>query len=189
MGSRRSISSKRGDDGSTGLLDGSRTLKNDLRPEAVGAVDEAAAFIGLARAKTTLEETRSLLLLVLNHLYLINAEIACPPERLNLLTRRLAAAHLQKLETRMQTIEERLQLPARFVLYGQCEISALLDAARTVVRRAERRLVDLHAAEPIANPHLLAYINRLSDALFLLARLEEAAAGVPLIHPCDEEPC
>lgn len=178
-----SITTKKGDDGTTGLLDNSRVKKSDPRPETYGTLDEAAAFLGLARATTDLERTRDFLLTVQNHLYVINAELACPPEYLHLLKKKLTGDHLQKLETLAQSLEAELALPRKFVLYGESQVSALLDVARAVVRRAERRLVELIEQENVDNPSILAYLNRLSDALFLLARYEEFAHGIPFAHP------
>lgn len=180
---QNSITTKKGDDGTTGLLDNSRVKKSNLRPETYGTLDEAAAFLGLARATTDLERTRAFLLTVQNHLYLINAELACPPEYLHLLRKRLSADHLQKLEALAQAVEAELELPRKFVLYGESQVSALLDVARAVVRRAERRLVELCDRETVNNASILAYLNRLSDALFLLARYEEFAHGIPFAHP------
>lgn len=178
-----SITTKKGDDGTTGLLDNSRVQKYDLRPETYGTLDEAAAFLGLARAKSTLAKTKEILLAIQNHIYLMNAELACPVDYLHLLKNKLAASHLKQLEELEQKIESELELPRKFVLYGQSETSAYLDIARTVVRRAERRLVELHQSEKIENQTMMAYINRLSDVLFLLARYEEFKSNIPYAHP------
>ncbi len=178
-----SITTKKGDNGSTGLLDNSRVQKFDLRPETYGTLDEAAAFLGLARAKTSLDETKDILWKIQNHIYLMNAELACPVDYLHLLKDKLAESHLQELEEFSETIENKLELPRKFVLYGQSETAAYLDIARTVVRRAERRLVELNQKEQLENKTIMAYINRLSDVLFLLARYEEFKNGIPYAHP------
>ncbi len=180
---RFSITTKTGDHGTTGLLDSSRVLKYDARPEAYGTIDEANAFIGLARAKSDLPAVRKLLLAAQNQLYLINAELACPPEHLALLKRKVEPQDLEVLETESADIEKQLDLPRKFVLYGETETSAILDVARAVIRRAERRVVELNDRERIANENILPYLNRLSDALFLLARYEEFAHNVPYAHP------
>jgi cob(I)alamin adenosyltransferase len=178
-----SITTKAGDQGTTGLLDHQRVAKYDLRPEAYGTLDEANAFIGLARVKTDLSIVKEILLNVQNHLYLINSELACPTEHLALLKRRIGAADLQELERYSSKIEQQLALPRKFVLYGATEVSAYLDVARAVLRRAERRVVELNSLEKIENDALLPYLNRLSDSLFLLARYEEFAHNVPYQHP------
>ncbi|MDZ7346040.1 MAG: cob(I)yrinic acid a,c-diamide adenosyltransferase [candidate division KSB1 bacterium] len=180
---RPSLSTQKGDGGRTELIDGSTVEKNHLRTEAYGTLDEANALIGWARAKALQERTREVLLTVQNHLYVINSELACPINRLHLLNLRLKGEHLQQIESEAAQVEEQLQLPRKFVLYGQCESSAVLDTARAVVRRAERRIVELDENEPLSNPSILPYINRLSDCLFLFARYEEFAAGVPYAHP------
>lgn len=186
-----SITTKKGDDGTTGLLDNSRVLKYDLRPETYGTLDEAAAFLGLARAKSSLVKTKEILLTIQNHIYLINAELSCPAEYLHILKHKITSAHLQQLEVLSISIEEELPLPREFVLYGQCEASACLDIARAVVRRAERRFVELTQLTKLDNATISAYLNRLSDTLFLLARFEEYKNGIPFAHPnqlkCVEE--
>ena len=180
---KKSISTKKGDDGSTGLLGRARVTKDHLRPETYGTLDEAAAFLGLARARSHIAFIKEFILLVQNHLYLINAELASPPEFLPRLKKKLTATHLQELEERSTKLEAKLDLPPKFVLYGQCETSAVLDIARAVVRRAERAFVALQEAEGIENQPMAAYLNRLSDSLFLLARYADVEAGVESIHP------
>ena len=174
---KKSISTKKGDDGSTGLLDNSRIKKYDLRPETYGTLDEAAAFLGLARSTSKLTLVQDFILMVQNHIYLMNAELACPVEHLSKLHKKLTTEHLADLERRSKEIEDGLDLPPKFVLYGQCQTSAHLDVARAVIRRAERRLVELNESEVIENKMIAAYLNRLSDALYLLARFEEVESG------------
>ena len=183
MVKKRSITTKKGDTGFTGLLDHSRIPKYDLRPEVYGTLDEACAFIGLARAETGWSDVKSLLLDIQKDIYLINAELSCPTPSLALLKNRVGKEHLSALEEKTSRIEERLELPRKFVIYGQSKLSALLDIARSVVRRAERRLVELNAREPLENAFLLAYVNRLSDTLYILARDEEFRQDIPRIHP------
>lgn len=180
---KRSITTKKGDSGKTGLLDSSRVEKSDLRPEAYGTLDEAAAYLGLVRAKTDVDKIRKLIWTIQNHIYLINSELACPPESLHLLKVKLSSSHLEQIEAAGEEIEKELNLPQKFVIYGQTEVSALLDIARTVVRRAERRVVELHKVEPLANDTILPYLNRLSDTLYILARYDEFSHKVPYAHP------
>lgn len=175
---KKSVSTKKGDDGSTGLLDNSRIKKYSLRPETYGTLDEASAFLGLARTASALPVVQDFVLMVQNHIYLVNAELACPVEHLHRLHKKLTTAHLDELERRANGIEEGLELPPKFVLYGQSPASAHLDVARAVIRRAERRWVELNEAETIENEAIGAYLNRLSDALYLLARYEEVESGV-----------
>ncbi len=180
---KKSISTKKGDTGSTTLRMHKHVPKYDIYPETIGTIDEAAAFIGMARSKSRLQKVKKYLWIVQNHIFLINSELACPAEYRHKLETTLQQAHLQKLEQIESSIENETDLPARFVLYGQSEISAFLDTARTVVRRAERRLVELNEIDPFENDTLLPYFNRLSDVLFLLARYEEIKNNIPLAHP------
>jgi len=164
-------------------LGSTHVAKYDLRPEAYGTLDEAAAFIGLARAQSDLDIVKDMLLTIQNHLYLINAELACPPDSKQVLKHRIEQKNLDEIEATSHEIEEKLDLPRKFVLYGQTKVSAILDVARAVVRRAERRIAELADSEGIDNKIILPYINRLSDTLFLLARYEEFAHHVPYAHP------
>lgn len=183
MNKKQSITTKKGDRGRTGLLDNTRISKDDLRPEVYGTLDEACAFIGLARAEIEWMDVKSLLLDIQSHIYLINAELSCPSDSLSMLKKRLGKKHLADLESRTKQIEDRLELPRKFVIYGQSKLSALLDIAGSVVRRAERRLVELNSREPLENTVLLGYINRLSDTLFILARDAENRQGIPYAQP------
>lgn len=178
-----SITTKKGDTGSTGLLDSTRVNKYDLRPEAYGSLDEASAFLGLVRAHSDLEEIKELVWTIQNHIYLINSELACPQESLNLLKNKLEKKHVQILESKSNDIEQKLNLLKKFVIYGQTQTSAYLDIARAVIRRAERRVTELYNSEPQDNNIIMAYLNRLSDTLFLLARYDEFSHDIPYAHP------
>jgi cob(I)alamin adenosyltransferase len=180
---KKSISTKKGDQGKTSLFDGTRVSKASLRPETYGTLDEASALIGLARARTGDPEIFKILLEIQTQIYLVNAELACPPEAKDRLNHRLEKKHLDALEAQASTIEKELNLPPRFVLYGETEAGAVLDVARAVVRRAERALSALDEAEPLDNPHVKPFVNRLSDALYLLSRWEEKKAGRAWRHP------
>ncbi len=180
---KKSISTKKGDKGETSLLDGTRTRKSADRPEVYGTMDEAQAFVGLARARSNLPRVTEILLEIQNDIYMVNSELACPTESLHLLKRKIESGDVERLTAQVSAIEKELDLPPRFVLYGELETSALLDVARAVVRRAERALTRLEETETIENKNIKAFVNRLSDLLFVLARLEEREAGVPLRHP------
>jgi len=180
---RFSITTRRGDSGRTALLGDDRVAKSDPRPEAYGTLDEAGAVIGVARSQLADARLQQELLQIQNHLYLINAELACPTDKLPLLSKKLQSAHLEWLEQTGKAVEAELELPRKFIVYGESRVSAYLDLARAVVRRAERQVVLLHQAEPVQNPFLLAYLNRLSDYLFLAARWYETKNGIPFRHP------
>jgi cob(I)alamin adenosyltransferase len=178
-----SITTKKGDKGETGLLDNTRVDKYDLRPEAYGSLDEASAFLGLVRAHTDNEEIKELMWTIQNHIYLINSELACPPESLFLLKTKINKDHLKTIEIKSSEIEQKLNLPKKFVIYGQTQISSYLDIARAVARRAERRVTELDNIESLDNKIIAAYLNRLSDTLYLLARYDEFSHNIPYAHP------
>lgn len=167
----------KGDDGTSGLLYGGREPKSSPRFDAVGAVDEAQASIGLARAETTHGSELDVILVALERdLWVLMAELATDAENRSklipggsLVTREMITA----LETLMDDVGGRFELPREFVVPGQDRTSALLDLARTVVRRAERATSGIADADSLAVP----YLNRLSSALWTLARWVE---GEPL---------
>jgi cob(I)alamin adenosyltransferase len=160
------ITTKTGDDGTTGLADGSRVPKYNLRIDAIGTVDEANAAIGTARALVADREA-SLLMRVQNDLFDLGADLAVPQARDDVL--RIAPSQTEWLEAEQGKLNEALRPLNSFVLPGGAKVAAQLHLARTVVRRAERVLVALMAEESI-NPEIVRYMNRLSDFLFILAR-------------------
>ncbi len=164
-----------GDDGTTGILGGDRVPKDHPRPEAVGSIDEANAALGLARALCQTTESAETLGAVQRHLYQLMAEVAAAPEHAARF-RAIGAAEVEWLETRIEAISRQAQSPEEFIMPGDTQPGAALDVARTIVRRAERRLVALHNAQPLENPHLLRYLNRLSSLCFALEILETQAA-------------
>lgn len=163
----------RGDDGTTGLLFGGRVRKDDPAPQACGAVDEAQAFIGLARAEVDRGgDLDGVLTEVERGLYVLMAELAAAPEHrdrlvagVSLVTAEMIAA----VEGHADDLAARFEMPQEFVLPGQSRLSALLDVARTVVRRAERGAV----AVAVDGSHVVAYLNRLSSLLWVAARASE----------------
>ncbi len=164
-----------GDDGTTGILGGDRVSKDHPRPEAVGSIDEASAALGLARALSQTSESAEILRPVQRHLYQLMAEVAAAPEHAARF-RSIGADEVEWLEARIEAISHQAQSPQEFILPGDTPASAALDVARTIVRRAERRLVALQRAHPLENPHLLRYLNRLSSLCFALEILETQAA-------------
>jgi len=168
--------SGRGDDGYTDLLGGPRVAKYDLRPEALGALDEASAALGLGRAYAQRDETRQALIQAQRNLYLLMADIATIEGR-NAGLPRLNAEHVAGLEHAIADLGPHVSIPKEFVAPGDSVPGAALDVARTVVRRAERVIVRLSHEGVSPNPDAVAYLNRLSSLLFGLARFEDAAAG------------
>ena len=169
-----------GDDGSTGLLGGSRASKDDLRIEAYGTVDEASSSLGLARALTKVERVREVVEELQRGLYRLGAELATE-ESVAGRFGSIEAADVSRLEELMSELEAESPMPSQFGLPGATPGSGALDVARTVIRRAERRLVTLTGpAGPAAGSHADArrWLNRLSLLVFVLARYEEARSGV-----------
>jgi cob(I)alamin adenosyltransferase len=169
------IYTKTGDDGTTGLLYGGRISKADLLTEAYGTTDEAVAVLGVARASSRDESTRAELLHLQRELFVVGADLACSPDErdrlepaTSLVTERMVGA----LEGRIDEIVSAHPLPDAFVVPGANAVSAALDLARSVVRRAERAVVALEDAGRLVNPEVRHYLNRLSDLLFCLARRE-----------------
>ncbi|NLP10633.1 cob(I)yrinic acid a,c-diamide adenosyltransferase [bacterium] len=178
----RSITSALGDDGATAFIGGKRVSKSGVRAHACGDVDEASAWLGLIRSRTTPSGLSRSLLRIQNHLYLINCELAFTQGREREKTF-LTRNHLSWLSQASRRTEAHLHLPRRFILYGETESAAFLDVARAVVRRAERNVAALYQAEPFSNRVILPYLNRLSDYLYLLAREQEKRMGVSCRHP------
>jgi cob(I)alamin adenosyltransferase len=171
------IYTRAGDDGETSLGDGSRVRKTDPRIEAYGSVDELNSALGFALAGPLPEEFRPWLEGVQNDLFDLGADLSVPltDERERL---RVTAAQVEHLEGLCDLANERLEPLRSFVLPGGSEAAARLHVARGVCRRAERLAVSL-AEETEVNPAALAYLNRLSDLLFILARAANAEASVP----------
>lgn len=167
---------RRGDDGYTDLLGGPRVAKYDLRPEALGSLDEVSAALGMARALAHQGETRQALLQVQRDLYLLMADIATI-EGKHANAPRLTAAHVAALEGIIAELDSRVQVPKQFVASGDSVAGAAVDVARTIVRRAERVLARLAHEETLPGGDGLVYLNRLSSLLFGLARFEDAAVG------------
>jgi cob(I)alamin adenosyltransferase len=167
------IYTRTGDDGTTGLLFGGRVRKDSPVPDACGAVDEAQAALGLARAGTTPAcELDSLLVRLERELWVLMAELATAAEnRPKLLPAEtlVTPGMVEGLEALIDDLGGRFRPPAEFVVPGQGPTSAHLDLARTVVRRAERRALAVAADDS----HVVAYLNRLSDLLWTMARWQE----------------
>ena len=166
------IYTRTGDDGTTGLFYGGRVPKDSDLPTAYGTVDEAQAFLGLARVETTDPELAAILLALGRDLYVVMAELATAPENRHKLVdgaSRTTQAMVDALEPRIDAATERFAMPTDFVVPGETRVGALLDVARTVVRRAERAA--LAAVEPTS--HAVPYLNRLSDLLWALARWQD----------------
>ncbi|HEY3164333.1 MAG TPA: cob(I)yrinic acid a,c-diamide adenosyltransferase [Candidatus Limnocylindrales bacterium] len=183
------VATRRGDDGTTGLLfGGERIAKDDLRTEAYGTIDEAVAALGLARAELgrrddgpiaiAAGDLGGILLRIQRELFVAAAELATQPaawDRQVEGVSRVSAAMVDDLESLLRAVESGVKMPTEFVVPGETVVSAALEVARTIVRRAERRAVTLGSDGLIPGPHLLPYLNRLADLLWVLARAAEQA--------------
>jgi cob(I)alamin adenosyltransferase len=184
------VATRRGDDGTTGLLfGGDRIAKDDPRTEAYGTIDEAVAALGVARAQLGVKrrigqlsagfgELPAILLRLQRELFVAAAELATRPEawdRQQDGVSRVSAEMVDGLETMLREAEAHIVMPTEFVVPGETVVSATLELARTIVRRAERRVVTLGAEGLIPGRHLLPYLNRLADLLWVLARAAEQA--------------
>lgn len=168
-----------GDDGYTGLLGEGRLPKNAPRMEAIGDLDEATAALGMARAACQHPQTAEILMAIQRDLYNLMSEIAATPENAARF-RKITVQQVIWLEEWTDTISLQVSLPKDFILPGDSLPGASLAMARTIVRRAERRVAGLlHQAE-IENPQLLRYLNRLSSLCFVLELQENQAAGKSL---------
>jgi len=188
------VATGRGDDGTTGLLyGGARVSKDNLATEAYGAVDEAVAALGLARAELSsvggdaplspaLASLRDLILRIQRELFVVGAELATNPDardRGRDGVTRVSAAMLDALDATLRESEAQVVLPSEFVVPGETRLSAALELSRTILRRAERRAVTLaHNDEGLAGSLLLPYLNRLADLAWILARAAEQAEAV-----------
>ncbi len=166
---------KRGDDGTTDLL-GARVNKDDARIEALGELDEATSTIGLGRALASNSRIQTALLETQRDLYRIMAELAFTAE-LRPDSYVFDRQRVDWVESETEALAASVDLPREFILPGQSTAGGALDVARTVVRRAERRIVTLKRSGLDVNDAILSYVNRLSSLLFIAARVEDHAVG------------
>lgn len=179
------IYTRRGDAGKTSLLFGGRVSKDDPRCEAYGALDEAVSILGLARALTKDRRVRLIVGGLQRELFTVGAELATDASqherveaRFGVVSPEMTAA----LEVHIDALTAKAPLPREFIVPGGSAASAALDVARTVVRRAERRVVGLRRRGMLPNAEVLRYLNRLSDLLFVLARYEDRARPLETVR-------
>ena len=168
---------KKGDSGYTSLLGKGRAPKYDQRIETLGAIDEANAVIALARSISKAPQTSSILLVVQRDLYHIMAEVAATPDN----APRFRATNTERvswLETQTDELSDLVTVPEEFIIPGDSQAGAVIDLARTIVRRAERHIAHLLHLKKLENHELLSYMNRLSSLCFVLELLENQTAGV-----------
>lgn len=171
------VYTKRGDDGTTGLLYGGRVDKDDLRTRAYGTTDEAVSALGMARSELAGGEWHDAVLAVQRELFVVGAQLATHTDHWDRLidgVSRTTREMVDRLEERIDALTERFPLPQEFVVPGQSTAGAAIDLARTIVRRAEREAVAMRRARLLPDETPLRYLNRLSDYLFVLARAVES---------------
>lgn len=174
------IYTRRGDDGTTGLLYGGRVDKHDRRTEAYGTTDEAVAALGMARVFIADSILADLVLRLQRELFVVGAELATATENRHKLTpgsTKVTAEMVDGLEQAIDEYVARTNMPDQFIVPGESRGSAFLDYARTVIRRAERQTVAMERdgllADAAGENQVLRYLNRLADLVFVLARYEE----------------
>ena len=170
------IYTKKGDDGSTGLLYGGRVSKDETGPEAYGALDEAVSFIGVARALADGGEVAERLLEIQRWCFVAGAELATDPANLDKLeygVSRVPSNYSDTLEGWIDALVDTRGMPTEFVVPGGNELAAAIDVARSVVRRAERCSVTHMRVQGIEESDVVPYLNRLADYLYMLARATE----------------
>jgi cob(I)alamin adenosyltransferase len=172
------IYTKTGDDGTTGVLGSGRLHKDDPRIEAYGTIDELNAVLGVARSAPVDPDTDAALAQIQDELFAVGSALA-DPDPAGPFHNAITPGHVERLERRIDATEAELPRLTRFILPGGSPAAAHLHLARTVCRRAERLVVHLAGlpGEHVPGP-LVVYLNRLSDALFVLARLANQRAGV-----------
>jgi len=169
------VATRTGDGGETSLFGKGRVRKTDPRIDALGDLDETQAVLGLARSLAPRTSLDRELLELQRGLYLVMAEVATPREELGRLKERLDREAVARLDRVLETIKKSTPIEGRFVIPGENRIAASLDHARTVARRAERRVVECVDEGYVSGEDLLPWLNRLSDLLFVLARASERA--------------
>ena len=171
------IYTRTGDAGETSLFDGTRVAKYDPRVDAYGEIDETNAWLGFARAAALDAALADEVLRLQRDLFAVGAQLADPADKIaSRVTKAVVGdADVERLEQLIDRLESELPPLRRFILAGGTPAGAALHVARTVCRRAERRIV---ALQPAVEPALLRYVNRLSDLLFVMARVANHRGGV-----------
>ncbi|GAB6283699.1 MAG: cob(I)yrinic acid a,c-diamide adenosyltransferase [Ignavibacterium sp.] len=173
------IYTKTGDKGETSLFGAGRVSKDNIRIEAYGTVDELNSFIGLAITETKNQEITQTLIKIQNQLFILGSDLASPNEieSKNISIPRITVEDYKYIEQQIDFFSEKLDELKYFILPGGTKSSAILHIARTICRRAERRVVALNNTVKI-NSNIIIFLNRISDLLFVLARYENKISGV-----------
>ncbi len=169
------VFSKKGDQGETSLLSGERVPKSHIRPETYGTLDEASAALGLAKSMTKQKKVRKMIQEIQEDLVILGAELAWTKGNSKY---RIQKEHIEKLERWIEELQQEVPLPRHFIYPGDSSSGAAVDLARTIIRRAERRSVELKNKGEINRAEILSYLNRLADFLFTLARYLDSKESI-----------
>ena len=167
---------RKGDEGESSLLFGGRVSKADPRCDAYGSIDEAVSAMGLGKSLSNNQEIKNILLKIQREMFIVGSELATAPSEYHKLKQNFSVVTtdmVTALENLIDEITDQVELPPEFIVPGASPGSSAIDIARTLVRKAERRVVTLNSQQKIKNPEILRYLNRLSDLLFILARFED----------------
>ena len=175
------IYTRTGDAGDTSLFDGTRVRKNDSRVDAYGEVDELNAWLGLVRSSLSDRDLDDEIARIQRDLFAVGAELADPTDKIaaRVTKASITQADVTRLEQLIDRLEQELEPLRRFILAGGAPAGAALHVARAVCRRAERRIVSL---QPAADAAVVRYVNRLSDLLFVVARVVNKRSGAPEVE-------
>ena len=177
------VYTRSGDAGETGLLYGGRISKSDAVTESYGIIDETVSMMGLARALSGCDVVKKTLLRSQRDLLQVASELATAPENIRLLEEKIGAISTEmvhELELRIEDLKAEVTLPPAFIVPGASSASAAIDVARAMCRTAERRIVALKDVGRLPNDHVLIFVNRMSDLLFVLARYEDKSVPFEL---------
>ena len=172
------IYTKFGDSGETALYGGTRISKDALQIEAIGTVDELNAYIGYAQTLMDDTDLSDLMVRIQNHLFSLGADLATPTTHTKSSEMRISSHFTEEMESAIDTLSDKLPPLTNFILPGGCTAGSLLHVARAVCRRSERCVVRL-AQETEVNPEIIRSLNRLSDLLFVLARVVNHRSQIP----------
>ncbi len=175
------IYTKTGDKGETGLFGAGRVSKDSLRIEAYGTVDELNSFIGYAITEINDAELKKILFKIQNQLFIVGSDLAAPNEDKQGIIPRVKEEYIKEVENHIDFFSEKLEELKNFILPGGTKGASLLHIARSVCRRAERKIVKLNKAEKV-NPFIIIFLNRISDFLFVLARYENKINNQPDVN-------
>ncbi|NJO15616.1 MAG: cob(I)yrinic acid a,c-diamide adenosyltransferase [Thioploca sp.] len=173
----KSIATQQGDDGQTQLVGGSRISKSHPRVEAYGTVDELNTVMGLARSLCSVVEINEIIKNIQRELFIMGSSLATPPESA-WQPPQITTTMVEALTQQVHHLEQTEKISFAWALPGENSMVAAVDMARTVCRRAERQVVRLRETGAVIDPHILPYLNRLSDLLWLLGRLLEVKLGI-----------